>query len=205
MDCSDTTAAPSPTATTPATLSRRSLIASGAALGAVGLGLLSEHALAKSSAESDVVILNYALGLEYLQAAFYAEAAAAKSLPNPYLRFATIVADHEQQHVDYLRVALGSKAKSAPKFEFGDATSDPDKFASTATTLEDIAVSAYNGAAVMLTRGALRAAARVVSVDARHAAWIRTLRGQNPAKAATDPGLSQSIVAAQVARLGFVR
>ena len=45
-------------------------------------------------------------------------------------------------------------------------------------TLEDVAVAAYNGQAGNLTKDALRAAATVISVDARHTAWIRSTRAQ---------------------------
>jgi hypothetical protein len=38
----------------------------------------------------------------------------------------------------------------------------------------------------------LRAAARIVSVESRHAAWIRDLRGMNPA-----PDASESSIPAQ--------
>ena len=52
--------------------------------------------------------------------------------------------------------------------------------------LEDTAVAAYNGQAVNLTKPVLKAAATIVSVEARHAAWIRDIVGQPAAPQATD-------------------
>src|SRR6266540_1406197 len=66
----------------------------------------------------------------------------------------------------------------------GNATRDPDAFTRTAIKLEDLAVAGYNGQATNLSRAALGAAATIVSVEARHAAWIRAIAGQ---VAAPDP------------------
>ncbi len=158
-----------------------------------------------ASGAQDTDILNYALGLEYLQAAFYQEAAAKAALPGALAHFAQVVAGHEHAHVLYLREALGDKAAKPPRFVFGQATTDRKAFVHTAIELEDLAVLAYNGAAPALSTKALGAAARIVSVDARHAAWIRALDGRRPAVEATDPGRSVDQVSASVDRLGFRR
>ena len=55
--------------------------------------------------------------------------------------------------------------------------------------LEDLGVAAYTAQAPNLTKGTLKAAARIVSVESRHAAWIRDLRGINPAPDAAEPPL----------------
>ena len=62
----------------------------------------------------------------------------------------------------------------------------PERFEPTALKLEDLGVAAYNAQAPNLTKAALAAAARIVSVEARHAAWIRDVRGHD-ARAATRP------------------
>ena len=71
-------------------------------------------------------------------------------------------------------------------------------------TLEDVAVAAYNGQAANLTKGALRAAARIVSVDARHAAWIRSIVGESPAAQAVDAPLSAEQATARLEETGFI-
>lgn len=100
------------------------------------------------------------------------------------------MAEHERAHVQYLRDALGHDARGEPSTDFGETTADPAAFGAAAVTLEDVAVAAYNGQAGNLTKGALRAAATIVSVDARHAAWIRSIVGESPAAQAVDKPLS---------------
>ena len=64
------------------------LALAGVGLGGAGVGGL---ALAQGSAKGDVKILNYALTLEYLEAAFYAEAISAGKLTGIAARFARVV------------------------------------------------------------------------------------------------------------------
>ena len=65
-------------------------------------------------------------------------------------------------------------------------------------------MAAYNGQAANLTKDALRGAATVVSVDARHAAWIRSIVGDTPAEDAVDAGLSMQEVDDAVSATGFL-
>ena len=85
------------------------------------------------------------------------------------------------------RRALGPDAPERPEFDFGDATSDPDRFVATAVELEEIAVAAFNGQIPNLTRPRVMTAMRIVSVEARHVGWVRDLAGRNPAPAACRP------------------
>ena len=62
----------------------------------------------------------------------------------------------------------------------------PTRSRAAAAQLEDVAVGAYNGQAANVTAGAFLAAARIVSVEARHAAWIRSIRDGDPAPDAVD-------------------
>jgi hypothetical protein len=64
------------------------------------------------------------LTLEYLEAAFYAEAKASKALKAETLRFATVVSQHEAQHVAFLKKVLGASAVATPKFDFAAAGGD---------------------------------------------------------------------------------
>ena len=70
----------------------------------------------------DVDILNFALTLEFLEAAFYAEAVSKGKLSGEAVKFATAVARDENAHVKFLKGALGSKAVKTPKFDFKGST-----------------------------------------------------------------------------------
>ncbi len=63
----------------------------------------------------DIDILNYALTLEYLEAAFYKEALAKGALSGATKKYATVVAADEAAHVKALKGALGSKAVKTPE------------------------------------------------------------------------------------------
>jgi hypothetical protein len=185
---------------------RRALAAGGTLI--VGGALAAALPRLASSAQSpaqDAEIFNFALLLEQLQAAFYDEAAAEAALPAELLDFARVAAGHERQHVAYLQEALGPAARGAPAMEFGDATTNPEAFAAAAASLEDLAVAAYNGQAANLTDAGLQAAATVVSVDARHAAWVRAIAGRPPASQAVDAPLSLAEVEQRLDELGFIQ
>jgi len=179
----------------------RALIASGAAAGF--LGAVDEAAAAGGtpSAAQDEQIFNFALLLEYLQDSFYAEALAHGRLRGDLRQYAEIVGGHEREHVRFLVNALGSRARKRPHYDFGDATRDPARFAPAAVALEDLAVAAYNAQAANLTRRGLGAAIKIVSVEGRHAAWIRSLAGEVPAPRAADPGEDVAQVTAALRRL----
>ncbi|HWN21356.1 MAG TPA: ferritin-like domain-containing protein [Gaiellaceae bacterium] len=182
-------------------------VAGGGAIvaGGVFLGGLTGIATAARSAEQDVRILNLVLLLEELETAFYADALNRGVLRGELAEFARVVGAHEQAHVAYLRKALGDRAEARPRFDFGDTTSDPDRFAVTAAMLEDTGIAAYNGQAVNLTKPVLKAAATIVSVEARHAAWIRDIVGRPAAPDATDDPATEAQVRAAVGRTGFVK
>lgn len=183
-------------------------------LGGLAIGGLPELALGKRSAAQDVEILNFALLLEYLESSFYVEAVDKGHLSGETLQFARTVRDHELAHVDYLKTALGSKARAKPEFDFKDTTSDAAKFRATAVVLEDTGVAAYDGQGPRLTKKTLAAAATIVSVEARHAAWIRHIVAapaypdapkDYPAPAALNPALTKKQVEDAVAQTGFVK
>ena len=185
---------------------RRAAVAGGTLVvgGVVVAGLPRLASPAAQSAAGDAEIFNFALLLEYTQAAFYAEAVDRAELSGELLEFARVVAEHERAHVEYLRDALGGDARPEPGTDFGTATAEPEAFGAAAVTLEDVAVAAYNGQAANLTKGALRAAATIISVDARHAAWIRSIIGESPAEQAVDEPLSAEQATARLEETGFL-
>ena len=157
---------------------------------AVGGAEVAASADSGGSAANDREILTFGLLIERLQAAFYAAALAGGRLTGEARQFAEVVGAEEQAHVKYLTAALGPSAGPSPRFSFGDSATDPAKFIATAISLEETGLGVYNGQAVSLTPKTLAAAARIVSVEARHAAWARAIAGQQPAPAAVDVPVS---------------
>lgn len=184
---------------------KRAVVAGGLLAGGALATGLPRLAASAQSPEQDAEIFALALQLEQLQAAFYTEAAERAEVGAELLEFARVAAAHEREHVGYLEEALGPAAAAAPAADFGDATADPVAFAEAAATLEDVAVGAYNGQAANLTKAGLRAAATVISVDARHAAWIRAITGRPAASQAVDQPLTLAEVEAALDGTGFLR
>lgn len=185
---------------------RRAGVLGAAAMGGASLlGKASGSAGTTPSAAQDAKIFNFALALEYLQAGFYGEAVNKGRLKGELREFAETVAQHERDHVDYLKRALGAQARSRPRFDFRGATESEQKFLSAAVMLENTGVAAYNGQVANLTKKAVGAAAEIVSVEARHAAWISDLAGLAPAPHAADPGADANEVLSIIAKTGFVR
>ena len=139
--------------------SRQAFVRTGLAVGAT----LSGAAVVGStparsqpvSPERDVDILNFALLLEHLQAAFYREVLKRDELRGEVRRFAQVCGANEEEHVLLLREALGPKARRRPSFRFEDALLRPRRFVRSAMILEDAGVAAYNGQAANLTPKAL--------------------------------------------------
>ena len=127
----------------------------------------------------DIGILNYAYALEQLEAAFYTQVIA-----SPYANISaeetallTDIRDHEIVHREFFKTALGTSAIPALEVNFTaiDFTSR-DSVLGTAKAFEDLGVSAYNGAGQLITDVSyLLVAGKIVSVEARHAAYIRDL------------------------------
>jgi len=195
---------------------RRGAIAGGTLIaGGVAIGGLPTVALGKASSAQDVEILNFALLLEYLESEFYVQAVANNALQPRVLEFARTVRDHELAHVEFLSKALGAKAIGKPTFDFGDTVKDNWKFLATATVLEDTGVSAYDGQGTRLTKATLAAAATIVSVEARHAAWVRQIMYgaagygnapyEYPAPSALQPYKTKDQVTEAVTATGFIK
>jgi len=174
----------------------RGALAAGAVYGAGAVGPFVRQALAQDGG-GDIDVLNFALTLEYLEAAFYKEAAKIDGLSDQAVEYVETFGDEEQQHVDTLSntiMQLGGKPVKAPRVDFGDLSSEK-AFLKLAVTFEDTGVSAYNGAAPSIkSKEVLAAAGSIVQVEARHAAAIRLLAKEAPAPEAFDETLSKSQV-----------
>lgn len=156
-----------------------------AATAPVVLAVASKEALGQGLPGSVSEILNFALTLEYLEAEFYSTALATPGLIPPRWRpaFAQI-RKHEVAHVRLLQGALGAAAIASPRFDytgkgqFPDVFSNFSTFATVSVTFEDLGVAAYKGQApFLLGTPTLTTALRIHSVEARHAAEVRRIKG----------------------------
>jgi hypothetical protein len=154
---------------------------------------------------SDISILNYALVLEHLQAAFYTEAERSGALTGKTAQAAGVVGATERAHVKAFLKLLGSQAVKRPTFDFQGVTEHQQQFLKTAVAFEDLAVAAYKGQAPKLkSRAVLAAAVGIHSVEARHAAWMRALFGITPAVHAFDQPSSRAAINRIVASTHFI-
>jgi hypothetical protein len=179
------------------------LVGVGAALAACTPGVIAVDPPAKP--DLDVAVLNFALNLEYLEAEFYLWAAFGRGLSDAdagggpasvggrqltytgqpidaaVKAYIEEIAIDEENHVKFLRKALGDKAVPRPKINIGGAPGDAFYEAGKAASngafiFEDVGVTAYKGASPLITNaGFLEAAAGILAVEAYHAGEIRTL------------------------------
>lgn len=185
-------------------VSRRAAITKGASVSAaVATGLrVASVPMALAALSTDVYgqgrlpavaigVLNYALVLEELEYEFYRLGVAQAGLiPAADRAIFTTIRDHEDVHVDFLRAALGRSARPKPAFDFtggrgsgtgpyADVFSNYETFKALAQAFEDTGVRAYKGQApaLMPYKDLLTAALTIHSVEGRHAAEVRRLRG----------------------------
>jgi len=169
---------------------------------------------------SDVDILNYALRLERLEAAFYtvglskfaatdfANAAFAKNLTaaqvaNAYTYFQAIQ-QNETTHVATITAAImsmGGTPVAVDCYGFQPYGYDiktflnADSFAAVAMVLENTGVMAYDGAIGLVSSATLRTtAATIATVEARHAAYLNQLNGVIPFPSAFDTAATATTI-----------
>jgi len=129
--------------------------------------------------KNDVGVLNYAYALEQLEAAFYVKVASAppSSFTTAQKAYFQDIQFHEIAHREFFKNALSTAAIGSLEVDFSsiDFTSASSVLAA-AMTFEDLGVAAYNGAGVRITTtDYLVLAGKIVSVEARHAAYIRDI------------------------------
>jgi rubrerythrin len=176
----------------------RGTLAAGAVYGMSAVSPFVSRSLAQSGG-GDIDVVNYALTLEYLEAAFYQQAAKqVPGLSGDLKKLVKELGENEQEHVDALVATakkLGGTPVKKPGVDFGSAFSDKATFLKVANVFEDTGVSAYNGAAPMIQAAeVLAAAGGIVQVEARHAALIRLERGKPPAPQAFDKASDMATV-----------
>ncbi len=182
-----------------------------AALGTLGAAFAQGEATPVADAgaafESPIDVLNYALTLEHLEAAFYrdglaeigAEGITALGFQQSVFDSLTEIGEHEATHVTTLTdviTQLGGEPVEEATYDFG--YTDAESFLMVAQALEDTGVGAYNGAAQYLIDNddLLTAALTIHGVEARHASYLNLLNGDVPFPAAFETPLTPDEVLA---------
>jgi len=179
----------------------RGALAAGAVYGAGAVGPYVSRAMAQTG-QGDIEVLTFALELERVEAAFYAQAIKGAKLSGEVKELATTFGEHEKAHVDTLTKTLeqlGGKAPPESKTSFS--ASGEDDFLRLAVALEDTGVGAYNGAAPSVeTPDVVAALGTIVQTEARHAAAMRFHAGEDPAPEAFERALTPKQALAAVQR-----
>ena len=164
----------------------------------------SAAATADTGMTGDLKILNYALTLEYLEAAFYQQAAASGQIKDKaVLAIAKKFGDTEHQHVEVLKATikkLGGTPGAKPNTAFDAVINGGEKkILETAAAVENLGAAAYLGqAAKIKNKDVLAAALSIHSVEARHAAALNQLIGKGYKGSLPDGAFAVGMSMAQV-------
>jgi rubrerythrin len=170
-------------------LGKSGLLLSGAAV-ALLAGQEALAAKGDKSTESDIRVLNTALGAELEAIAAYQVGAESGLLQKPVLDLAVTFQGHHKEHADILAktiAKLGGKAVAAKdKYTFPtEKLKTQADVLSFAASLEKGAVSAYLGAVpVFGNRDLAKAAASILGDEAMHWAILRNALGETPVPSA---------------------
>lgn len=144
---------------------------------------------------------NSALTLEHLEDTFYQQAFATFSddqllglgLTPQQLVDMKDIGFTESQHVSFLQSALAQSGVAPVRrceYDFSAALADPSAMLATAAVLESVGVSAYLGAAPLLSDPALLGVAgSILTVEARHQSSLRVFGQSEAVPAAFDAAL----------------
>ena len=168
------------------------------------LALASNQAFGQSLPKVIEDTLNFALTLEYLEAAFYDQGNKSGVVPSKYKTVFRTIGQHENAHVKLLKGVLGSAAVAAPGVVFtaggkyADVFENFDTFLTLSQTVEDLGVAAYKGQAgnLMGSKEVLTVALQIHSVEARHASEVRRIGLKFGWDGAFDKPLSKNAVLA---------
>jgi len=165
-----------------------------------GSGVAMTRLTAQMDFADDIDVLNYALTLEHLEAAFYELASSYELGEDPFGNsindYVAMIGQHETAHVDTLTQVitdLGGEPVARAEYDFG--VTDSQSFLMTAATLEGVGVAAYDGAgAAIQNPDLLTAAGSIVAVEARHAAYLNVVIGMSPFPSAVETPMSKTEV-----------
>jgi Ferritin-like domain len=139
----------------------------------------SSDALAQFG-DGDLGIVNYALTLEYLEAAFYADVIKSGLFKGDDLALIKEIGSNEEAHVDALEGTakkLGGTPAPKPKTQFP--IEDAQQVLMLAATVENLGAAAYLGqAGAIQSPEVLAAALAIHTVEGRHASALNTLTDQ---------------------------
>jgi hypothetical protein len=154
---------------------------------------------------NDLDVLNYALTLEYFEAALYKTLIGTNLLSGAEQQTLTTFGAQEQQHVDTLVGVIGklggTPVTKPASYNFAAAgpITNRDQLVAVVATVEDVGASAYLGAAGYLqSKDLLTAALTIHAVEGEHAAIFRDMAGMAPAPDAVAKGRTPDEVLAIV-------
>ncbi len=137
---------------------------------------------------NDIDVLNYALTLEYFEAALYKALIGANLLTGVEAQYLTTFGAQEQTHVDTLKGVIsqlgGTPVTGQATYNFAAAgpITNRDQLVAVLATVEDVGASAYLGAAGFLqNKDLLTAALTIHAVEGEHASIFRDMAGMAPA------------------------
>lgn len=142
-----------------------------------------------SLGSGDIGILNYAYALEQLEAAFYTMVLDANcDFSDEEHQILMDLQKHEVVHREFFKTVLADQAIPSLEFDFSSIDfSSRSSILGAAKVFEDLGVAAYNGAGKLIENpDYLLIAGKIVSVEARHAAAIRSVFDSDPTSFAGD-------------------